>query len=176
MHKRNVTIFKRYLKKKSYKMVHRVGRSTLETWFLVSERYVRGFHIKEYIMCSQQFSVLHCNSECLLLLKLSYMWRRYIKWELGSYFYQTFSGSLLGPALFSTFLSSMDSGIGWNLSGLTDNTKLWGAVNLLERREGMSSWGTLTGLRGGTGQTSWSSTAPRAGPAPGSGQAQVQAG
>ncbi|GAB0206515.1 mitochondrial enolase superfamily member 1 [Grus japonensis] len=44
-------------------------------------------------------------------------------------------GSVLGPALFNTFVGNMDSGIKCTLSKFTDNTKLCGAVNTVEGRD-----------------------------------------
>ncbi|GAB0186890.1 mitochondrial enolase superfamily member 1 [Grus japonensis] len=44
-------------------------------------------------------------------------------------------GSVLGPALFNNFVGNMDSGIKCTLSKFADNTKLCGAVDMLEGRD-----------------------------------------
>ena len=44
-------------------------------------------------------------------------------------------GSVLGLALFNTFVSDMDSGIECTLSKFANNTKLCGVVNTLEGRD-----------------------------------------
>ena len=44
-------------------------------------------------------------------------------------------GSVLGPVLFYTFVSNMNSGIECTLSEFADDTKLCGAVNTLEGRD-----------------------------------------
>ena len=62
-------------------------------------------------------------------------------------------GSVLGPALFNIFVGDTDRGIECNLSKFADNTKLCGAVDILEGRD-VPSRGTWTGLRGGPVQTS----------------------
>ena len=56
-------------------------------------------------------------------------------------------GLVLGPALFSTFVSDMDSGIECTLSKFANDTKLCGAVNTQEGRDAIQR--ILTGLRGG---------------------------
>ncbi|GAB0209824.1 mitochondrial enolase superfamily member 1 [Grus japonensis] len=44
-------------------------------------------------------------------------------------------GSILGPALFNTFVGNMDSGIKCTLSKFADDTKLCGEFNTMERRD-----------------------------------------
>ncbi|GAB0179535.1 cAMP-dependent protein kinase inhibitor alpha [Grus japonensis] len=44
-------------------------------------------------------------------------------------------GSVLGPALLNIFVGNMDSGMECTLSKFTDDTKLCGAVNMLEGRD-----------------------------------------
>ena len=46
-------------------------------------------------------------------------------------------GMVLGPAPFNIFVSNMDSRIECSLSRFADDTKLCGAVNMLEGRDGL---------------------------------------
>ena len=68
-------------------------------------------------------------------------------------------GSVLGLELFNIFVDDMDSGIECTHSKFPDNTKLCGAVDMLEGRD-VPSRGTWTGWRGRPVQTSWSTTRP----------------
>ena len=63
-------------------------------------------------------------------------------------------GSVLGQVLFNFFVGDMDSEIERTLSNFADNTKLSGAVDTLEGREGISSRRTWAGLRSGPMPTS----------------------
>lgn len=86
-------------------------------------------------MCSQQFIVLHCNSERLPLTQIKLHMeihkiraRQLLKSNVPQ-------GSLLAPALSSIFLSNTGSGIECTLSKFTDDTELCGAVDALEGRD-----------------------------------------
>ncbi|KAJ7411599.1 hypothetical protein BTVI_48935 [Pitangus sulphuratus] len=47
------------------------------------------------------------------------------------------TSGVLGPALFNIFVGDMDSGIECTLSKFADDTKLCGAINMLEGRDGI---------------------------------------
>ncbi|KAF4794692.1 hypothetical protein TURU_099850 [Turdus rufiventris] len=46
-------------------------------------------------------------------------------------------GSILGPALFNTFINNLDTGLEEILIKFASNTKLGGAIKLLESREAL---------------------------------------
>jgi len=63
-------------------------------------------------------------------------------------------GLVLRPVLFNVFVGDMDSVIEHTLRKFADDTKLSGAVDTLEGREGISSRRTWAGLRSGPMPTS----------------------
>ena len=71
-------------------------------------------------------------------------------------------GSVLGLVLFNIFVGDMDSGIACTLSKFVDNTKLCGAVDMLERRDAIQSdldrlkkWANMNLMKYNKAKLSW---------------------